>query len=388
MPLPHLLPRWLPEGSHSGLWRRGALVAVVAGFIGLFNWAQKEYSLAVGMAYSYGISMSIWFCTDVLRVALHRWLGTEGPHFWRLSPRMVLFLLAGTVVGYLLGTAAGDAVGQRSTLALLWDSPRRFWGFLFSSLGISLAFLAFFYQREKGLALERQATEARLKLLETQLEPHMLFNTLANLRVLIQIDPPRALDMLDRLNGYLRATLKASRTDVTGGGHTLGAEFERLKDYLELMAVRMGDRLRYTLDLPEDLAAQPLPPLLLQPLVENAIRHGLEPKVSGGALVVSAQRQGPHLVVSVRDEGVGMAAPAGEAGLVASARGSGGFGLNQVRERLASLPGGGQIEVCSQPGEGTTIVLRLRLQPQSSATLPATPPAMPTSRPTSRSSAP
>jgi len=358
MPSAHLLLRWLPAESLPGLLRRGALVWVVAVFIGLFNWAQKGDSLGAALVYSGAISMSIWFCTDALRIALHRWLQTEGPHHWTLSPRMVLFLLAGIVLGYLLGTAIGDAYSQRSTLALLWQSPLRFWGFLLSSLGISLAFLAFFYQREKGLALARQATEARLKLLETQLEPHMLFNTLANLRALIQTDPPRALDMLDRLNGYLRATLKASRTDSVGGGHTLTSEFDRLRDYLELMAVRMGERLRYTLALPEDLAQHPLPPLLLQPLVENAIRHGLEPKVAGGTIAVEARRQGAHLELRVQDSGVGMEKPAGHHPASDS-----GFGLNQVRERLASLPGGGQLRLSSRPGEGTTIVLMLALKP-------------------------
>ena len=116
----------------------------------------------------------------------------------------------------------------------------------------------------------------------------MLFNTLANLRALIGVDPPAAQHMLDRLNAYLRATLNASRATQ----HPLSAEFARLADYLELMALRMGPRLQVTLDLPDALADVPVPPLLLQPLVENAIQHGLEPRVQGGALTVRAWRQG------------------------------------------------------------------------------------------------
>ena len=169
-----------------------------------------------------------------------------------------------------------------------------------------------------------QATEAQLKLLQTQLEPHMLFNTLANLRVLIGTDPVRAQEMLDRMIAYLRATLDASRTAT----HPLQAEFDRLRDYLELMAIRMGPRLAFTLELPPELAAVPVPALLLQPLVENSIQHGLEPQVQGGRITVSARCEGAQLVLEVADTGAGRAPPA---------PGGRGFGLTQIRERLATL---------------------------------------------------
>src|SRR5258706_5522010 len=133
----------------------------------------------------------------------------------------------------------------------------------------------YFYSINKSAYLQRKmaeahkhASEARLKLLETQLEPHMLFNTLANLRALIAVDPQRAQTMLDHMISYLRATLSASRTAT----HSLQAEFERLRDYLELMTIRMGPRLAYSLELPPDLAQHPVPALLLQPLVENSIQ--------------------------------------------------------------------------------------------------------------------
>src|SRR3569623_437905 len=112
----------------------------------------------------------------------------------------------------------------------------------------------------------------------------MLFNTLANLRALSGVDPNRAQEMLDHMIAYLRATLNASRA----ASHSLQAEFDRLQDYLELMAIRMGPRLRFTLDLPGALAQDTVPSLLLQPLVENAIQHGLEPKVGGGEVRVAA----------------------------------------------------------------------------------------------------
>lgn len=208
-------------------------------------------------------------------------------------------------------------------------------------------------RRQIDLA-QRNATEARLKLLETQLEPHMLFNTLANLRALITADPPRAVAMLDRLNNYLRMTLSGSRALA----HPLSAEFERLADYLELMSVRMGERLRYTLDLPDELRDTPVPPLLLQPLVENSIRHGLEPKVEGGVITVRARQFDGRLIIEVSDTGVGLDA-------AQTSEGSG-FGLEQVRERLATVHGEqGRMSLAAGPSGGTLATLSFPLPPQA-----------------------
>ena len=216
----------------------------------------------------------------------------------------------------------------------------------------------YFYSRGKSAYLERKMTEAhqhaneaRLKLLETQLEPHMLFNTLANLRALIGADPRQAQVMLDHMIAYLRATLSASRTTT----HTLQAEFDRLRDYLELMTIRMGPRLQYTLQLPPELAQHPVPALLLQPLVENSILHGLEPKVEGGRVNVSARREGKQLVLEVTDTGVGPGdSPAGGKG----------FGMAQVRERLAALHGAAaDVDFAAAPEGGARTILRLPLYP-------------------------
>jgi sensor histidine kinase YesM len=187
-------------------------------------------------------------------------------------------------------------------------------------------------------------------LLETQLAPHMLFNTLANLRALIAADPRRAVAMLDRLDSYLRAVLAGSR----GLSHPLAAEFARLADYLELMSVRMGPRLQYELDLPEQLRDVSVPPLLLQPLVENAIRHGLEPLIAGGEIRVRARRDGSNLTIDVADTGGGFDEASGAQG--------GGFGLTQVRERLDSLYGErAKLDLKSSLGGGTLATLRLPL---------------------------
>lgn len=354
------LLHWLPADSRVGVARRLGLVWTVAFFIAVYQWLTGSQSgrFDASLVYSYAISTCIWFLCDPLRIVLRRWYRVDsGPNYWQHAPRIWLHIAAGVLLGYIAGTLIGDAYLGRSTWELFTISPQRFWGFWLSTVLLALGFTIYFNERGKAEELQRQATEARLKLLETQLEPHMLFNTLANLRVLIQTDPPRAVAMLDRLGDYLRATLRGSRTDAASGTHTLADEFSRLNDYLELMAVRMGPRLRHTLQAPDDLLPHPVPPLLLQPLVENAVRHGLEPRVAGGQINVTARQDGPYLLIEVIDTGVGMEPPA-----LASA--DGGFGLAQVRERVASLGSGssaGQVQVLSHPGMGTTVRLKLPL---------------------------
>ena len=376
MPIPALIHRWLPPETHGGLLRHGLIVWAVALVIAVMNWFNKPSAgtLPEALVYSYAISTTIWFLTDPMRIAARRWLRLAPPHYWALNLRSVSWFFASAVLGYAFGTWVGDTYAGASTFSLLSESPKRFWGFLASSLFISLGFLYFFYQRERAKSLQRQATEARLRLLETQLEPHMLFNTLANLRALIATDPPRAIAMLDRLNDYLRATLRASRSDQTPQQpHTLKDEFNRLDDYLELMSVRMGERLRHTLTLPPELARHPLPPLLLQPLVENAIRHGLEPHVDGGEIRVIAQASGKELVITVSDTGVGCLTEPGSH--TDGHDPSSGFGLAQVRERLLTAFGlpahqADRLEWHSAPGQGTRITLHLPLSTDTRATTP------------------
>jgi signal transduction histidine kinase len=212
--------------------------------------------------------------------------------------------------------------------------------------------------RAQAESAQRLAAETQLALLQSQLEPHMLFNTLANLRVLIGLDPPRAQAMLDRLIAFLRATLKASRQP----GHPVAAEFEHLADYLALMSMRMGPRLVVQFKLDEAARDLALPPLLLQPLVENAIKHGLEPKVEGGRIEVGAHREGDWLRLTVRDTGVGLGEdlhpadgtpPAGSA-----------FGLAQIRARLATLYGAAAsltLAPATDAAGGTQATVRLPL---------------------------
>jgi LytS/YehU family sensor histidine kinase len=223
-------------------------------------------------------------------------------------------------------------------------------GFLALTAGAGLGGTFFFWTRERLAHSERGAAEARLKLLQAQIEPHFLFNTLANLQALIGSDPQRAQAMLGHLDGYLRATLASTRNDQC----TLAEEFARLRGYLEILAIRMGPRLAYSLDLPEALATATMPPMLLQPLVENAIKHGLEPKLDGGDLRVAASAEGGQLVLKVEDSGLGFGA--------ASTSGTG-VGLLHVKERLAAVYGNAATaEIGETPAGGVRITLRLPRQ--------------------------
>jgi sensor histidine kinase YesM len=186
-------------------------------------------------------------------------------------------------------------------------------------------------EKARASAVEKQAMQAQLQLLQAQIEPHMLFNTLANLQGLIAIDPSRAQHMLDQLIHYLRATLSSSRIEKT----TLVHEFELMQAYLELMEVRMGARLSFTLRLPPELANAAVPPMLLQPLVENAIKHGLESKIDGGHIDVQAAHKENMLVLSIADTGLGLDATAYAQYQMHGAQ----VGLVNLRERLHALYG-------------------------------------------------
>ncbi|MES3025671.1 MAG: histidine kinase [Pseudomonadota bacterium] len=199
-----------------------------------------------------------------------------------------------------------------------------------------------------------QATQAQLQLLQAQIEPHMLFNTLANLQGLIALDPERAQRMLDQLIQYLRATLGSSRAGAT----TLAQEFALMEAYLGLMSVRMGARLSYALTLPETLRGVSLPPMLLQPLVENAITHGLEPKIDGGHIAVEASHDGALLRLRVADSGLGLHAGQGKPGH--------GMGMANTRARLLALygPGAGLSLEQNVTGGGAVACLTLPIATQ------------------------
>jgi two-component sensor histidine kinase len=180
---------------------------------------------------------------------------------------------------------------------------------------------------------QRLAVESQLRLLRAQLEPHMLFNTLANLRSLVREDVDRAESMIDQLIVYLRSALAASQTESVA----LSREFAQLRAYLDIMALRMGPRLSFRLELPADLEATQVPPMLLQPLVENAIKHGLEPKVGPGSIEVVARATPAGIEIRVNDSGLGL--PVDEEDDPAARSAGTSYGLQHVRDRLQAVYG-------------------------------------------------
>jgi hypothetical protein len=174
--------------------------------------------------------------------------------------------------------------------------------------------------------LSRQAIEAELKLMQAQVEPHFLFNTLASVQYLTETDPREASRLLGHLIDYLRAALPQLRAAST----SLGKEVGLAEAYLNILRTRMGARLGFTIDVPADLAPHSFPPNLLICLVENAIKHGVEPCAHGGTVQVRARRDDDALVVTVDDTGRGLGTPTREGH---------GVGLANVRDRLAALYG-------------------------------------------------
>ena len=200
-------------------------------------------------------------------------------------------------------------------------------------------------------ALESRVHEADLRLgvLQAQVEPHFLFNTLASVRALVRQDPAQAEATLDALVDFLRATIPKLRED-RGLHATLGQQLDLCSSYLALMQVRMGGRLTYDVRADEVLRAAPFPPSLLITLVENAIKHGIEPRPGPGRIEIDAVRDGDTLRVQVRDDGAGL-----QPGL------STGVGLANVREQLAARYGARAAFVLSPAAEGRGVCAEIRV---------------------------
>jgi signal transduction histidine kinase len=311
------------------------------------------------LVFSVVIGGTAFLLIDVARLAL--WGVDKRP---RLLPFLAILLVSVPLAQFGGTVVAGLLLGMKTPpLGRLIAGPGS--NMLAFTLIMTAAAALFLHHRDKALlaeaaaavekaraeAVARQALQAQLQLLQAQIEPHMLFNTLANVQGMIGIDPAGAQQMLDQLIQYLRSSLASSRAQST----TLAQEFALMEAYLGLMAVRMGARLSYSLQLPEALRAAQIAPMLLQPLVENAISHGLEPKVEGGHVSVSAVRAGGSLLIRVSDTGLGLDAPSPATGTK--------VGVANTRERLHALFGEqGSLTLEPNLPHGATALLTLPLR--------------------------
>jgi sensor histidine kinase YesM len=257
--------------------------------------------VAQNLVYAHTIGFSIL----LFHLAGH-WLirGSRIPH-WVVT---IVALSLGSICGLLLSwwILTGSIRGHTGSLPFTAATVLIFGGGA-SYFFYARARLAIADAKHKALELEREegarrVAEAELKLLQAQIEPHFLFNTLSNVLSLIDGDPPRAKRMLLNLTSYLRGSLRRTRE----GTVTLGEELDLVRAYLEIQAVRMGARLAWEIRCPDDLRELPFAPLLLQPLVENSLKHGLEPKPGGGRVELQVSREADELVLEVRDDGLGL----------------------------------------------------------------------------------
>lgn len=311
---------------------------LIAGFLSALG---VGGSFAVNLVFSQCIGLSILTLTQlVLRLSVGG---------LKRGAVVALAIVAGTLGGGVLGrllTGLGSSFdGSHEIHSLLI-------GLVFGTIAA-----VFFWQRQRNAVLQRdlqlrelarleaekQSLAAQLRMLQAQIEPHFLFNSLANVAALIEDEPKLASRLLDALIRYLRSSLL--RTRVEGG--TLGDEVALLTAYLEVLKIRMGARLAYAFEIDPELLTQAFPPMLLQPLVENAIRHGLEPKLAGGQVKIAARRADDRLQISVSDDGLGFAATPGA-----------GIGVANIRARLAALYGPtARLELSSKVGAGVTATL-------------------------------
>ncbi|MEO8310783.1 MAG: histidine kinase [Caldimonas sp.] len=281
-------------------------------------------NVIISLAISFSVRLAFWLARRLVGAGR---LATA-PSGWR-SLYFTIVPIAGVAVGWPLGMVVAGQLDERYMAPLV--RPGVLGTSIVIALFVTALFQQFFRTKARQIAAENLATEAQLRLLQAQIEPHFLFNTLANVVSLMEADAPRAKSMLEAFVDYLRASLSG----LGQGRHTLGDEIDLVDAYMRIIKIRMEDRLDYTIEVPAPLRDLTLPALTLQPLVENAIVHGLEPQIAGGRVRVGARSDGRSLVITVDDDGAGLAAPAGA---VARRPGSG-TALANIRRRLEQAYG-------------------------------------------------
>ena len=300
--------------------------AVIAVFLTLTGITTKSFVINLIVSQSFGLSI---FSIIIFLL-------------WIFKPEktapLAFIVLIGIASGILIGLQIGPFVLLRIFSIVLWQQEKSLLQPII--LGITFGSVAtyFFYakarlrvsmgelqqERIKRLSSEKEALEANLRLLQAQIEPHFLFNTLSNVLSLIDTDPASGKSMLVDLIHYLRTSLSRTFPDPI----TLDQEMDMIKAYLNIQKIRMGERLHFKIELPDAVSKHPFPPMLLQPLVENALKHGLEPKMEGGEIMIKATEEEDLIRVEVMDTGCGF-----------SSLHNAGVGIGNVKERIKLLYG-------------------------------------------------
>ena len=342
-------------GWHQWLWTTlfAAGIALVFTLIGLAVASSKRPDLwldgALWIKYyrvNFFVSFAIAALIHVMFVVAIAWVGAARIRAFT-DGRKALFFSAIPIAGVLIGWPAAVWLVSQQGIGWVRISTVEVGSSVVLGGVISFFIYLVFSARAQRALAEKRAAEAQLRLLQAQMEPHFLFNTLASVLTLIDIEPQRAKLMLESFTDYLRATL----TNLRQTQGTLDGELGLAEAYLRLMQLRMEDRLQLRIEAGDDARAAALPPLLLQPLVENAIHHGLEPSLQGGTVTVHAQIVGPDLLLTVCDDGVGLDAPRKRQG--------NGMALDNIRQRLQALYGEAASLTVSPLKPGTCATLRL-----------------------------
>ena len=273
-------------------------------------------------------------CVGYTSMVLYTAASNLGPGRMPREGWQVLAIVAGSVLGTLLaGLVKGRSIGAMFAERLSGVAISMGLGIGFGSVVFATILLRERHANDRARILRAEAErhqlekgilEAQLALMQAQVEPHFLFNTLANVQHLVETDPPAASRLLASLIRYLRAALPQMREAATN----LGREIDMARAYLEIQQVRMGPRLDYAIDVAEDLRARPFPPMMLISLVENAIKHGVDPCCECSSITIRAAEDAGRLRISVLDTGEGIKPTRG-----------GGVGLANIRERLKALYG-------------------------------------------------
>jgi sensor histidine kinase YesM len=244
----------------------------------------------------------------------------------------IAVIAASVIVGAAAGTLLGAFANGMNPLSFIREHSVLFSqsiliGLLFGSIVIYIfiSLEALSREKVKRLEMEKITAETELKLLHSQMEPHFLFNTLSNIISLIDTDHEKSRRMLESFTAFLRASLLTSRERTI----SLSQELDVIRNYLDVFTVRMGDRLNYVIDIPQSIRGCRIPPLLVQPLVENAVKHGLEPSIHGGTVAIQGVRDGDIIRITVSDSGVG----------INEKSSGGGVGIENIRRRLELLYG-------------------------------------------------